>query len=186
MLALVTVGACHSDPPQCGCGAGNAEALVQLPCGQGAVGVGSTGLDGCEVDLHLGPETISVESGFPGTCHVTWTYADGSTASTDIVFTPIWEPCGSDPHGCGQGVITSPAAVQVGDACGDAGGDAEAAHPDGLDCVAAGGTCVAPPPPSSAWCPMLAPDADQDCDLDRSGFVCCLPSPDAAVDAPPE
>ena len=139
------------------------------------------------MDLHLGPETISVEGAFPGTCHVTWTEADGSTGSTDVVFTSIWIQCGSDPHGCGQGVTTSPAAVQIGNACGDAGGDAEAdagssdagdgeaeaAHPNGLDCVAAGGTCILGGPPS---CSMLAPSSDQDCDFDHnpSGSLCCL------------
>jgi hypothetical protein len=202
MLALVGAWACDSDPPQCACPSGTAGALVQLPCGQRAVALGLTGLNGCEVDLHLGPETISVEGAFPGTCHVTWTYADGSTGSTDVVFTSIWIQCGSDPHGCGQGVTTSPEVVQIGDACADAGGDAEAdagssdagdgeaetAHPNGLDCVAAGGTCEPPPSPGDPYCQMLAPDADQDCDLNSnpSGFVCCVPSADAAADARPE
>jgi hypothetical protein len=122
-LALAAAGACSPDD-NCNCPEGGAQALVQLPCGQRAVALGLTGLEGCEVDLHLGPETISVEGDSPGTCHVTWTYADGSTGSTDIIFTSIWIQCGSDPHGCGQGVTTSPSVVQIGDACGDTGVDA--------------------------------------------------------------
>jgi hypothetical protein len=66
------------------------------------------------VDQHLGYESIVVDSDSPGTCHVTWMYEDGTTASTDIVFTPIWQPCGSDPHGCGQGVTTSPLGERPG------------------------------------------------------------------------
>jgi hypothetical protein len=127
-------GAClpSSNDNNCNCPAGNAEVVIQLPCGStGTPAVTAVGLAGCTADQRPGSPNIFVDSDFPGTCHVTWTYPDGSGSSTDIVFTPIWEPCGSDPHGCGQGVTSTPSLVQIGNACADSGVDA--GSPDVFD-----------------------------------------------------
>lgn len=69
----------------------------------------------------------------------------------------------------------------------DPDGSEDAAHPNGRDCNAAGGTCRVPPP-GDPLCTQLAPNSDQDCNLEENpgGGVCCVPGADAGVDAPQE
>jgi hypothetical protein len=52
-----------------------------------------------------------------GTCHVDLTYAGGATSSVDFDFTAEWFACGSDPHGCGQGFVTTDQASIPGPTC---------------------------------------------------------------------
>ena len=73
-----------------------------------------------------GPETMLVESTDAGTCSLMLTFASGATSSVDISFTSIWLPCGSDPKGCGQGLVGTPSVVPLGKQCVDSGADAGA------------------------------------------------------------
>jgi hypothetical protein len=56
-------------------------------------------------------------------------FANGTTSSTDITFASQWLPCGSEPHGCGEGVTATPSLVTVGNQCVDSGVDAVADAP---------------------------------------------------------
>ncbi|HEY6463557.1 MAG TPA: hypothetical protein VIY73_25490 [Polyangiaceae bacterium] len=121
-VAAGIVAACNDGEPspQCSCGAGNAQATIHVACGTVATYSAES-----DADCSLGqssPGTLDVESAFPGTCRVLVTLSNGATLSTDVTFTPVWEPCGSDPHGCGQGVTVSPQEIELG-VCGDAGSD---------------------------------------------------------------
>jgi hypothetical protein len=120
--AAGTVAACNvgETSPQCNCPAGNAQATIHVACG--AIASYSVESDDDCSPGQPNPGTLSVDSSFPGTCRVLVTLSNGATLSTDVTFTPVWEPCGSDPHGCGQGVTVSPAEITLG-LCGDAGND---------------------------------------------------------------
>jgi hypothetical protein len=56
-----------------------------------------------------------------GVCHATLTLGDGASYSTDITFTSEWLACGSDPHGCGEGVASDMSTWTIDNACLDAG-----------------------------------------------------------------
>jgi len=60
-----------------------------------------------------------------GTCQVTLAFANGSMSSVTIQASLQWEPCGSDPHGCGELLILTPDEPTV-DNCLDSGADAAA------------------------------------------------------------
>jgi hypothetical protein len=94
---------------------------LDLPWGANAQSVTVSG-SGCTV-AQTGPESIAVDSTVAGTCHVQWSAAGGATASTDVAFSSVWLPCGSDPHGCGQVVVGPSSVVQLGDGgqCVDGG-----------------------------------------------------------------
>ena len=106
----------------CNCPAGGGETTIQLPCGTTDAPVVKT-IGACTV-AQPGPQTLYVVSDVAGTCHVELTLASGATSSTAIEFVSDWLPCGSDPHGCGQGVTATPSRVPIGNQCADAGVDA--------------------------------------------------------------
>ena len=125
-LLYVALGACHGvDADRCNCPpAGVGEATIELSCVPAAEPVVTTTGDG---DCTVGrpdPRTIYVVSDVPGTCHVELAFANGTTSSTDITMTSQWLPCGSDPHGCGQGAVATPSTVTLDAPCGDSGVDA--------------------------------------------------------------
>jgi hypothetical protein len=126
-LLYLALGACHVDADQCNCPpAGVGEATIELSCVPAAAPVVTTTGDG---DCTVGrpdPRTIYVVIHVPGTCHVELAFANGTTSSTDITMTSQsqWLPCGSDPHGCGQGAVASPSLITLGAPCGDSGVDA--------------------------------------------------------------
>ncbi|HEX3344687.1 MAG TPA: hypothetical protein VHS09_08955, partial [Polyangiaceae bacterium] len=62
-----------------------------------------------------------------GECQVTLTFADGTASTVSLGFAEQWEVCGSDPHGCGQLLIATPATTAVTAPCADGGADAATA-----------------------------------------------------------
>lgn len=105
---------------QCNCPDGVGEATIEL-CG--AIGSVTVEPDGA-CSVQEGSGKLYVQSDVAGTCHVEVTFAT-STVSTDIVMTMgSWMACGSDPHGCGQTIVATPATVMLGP-CGEADGGRE-------------------------------------------------------------
>src|SRR5579863_3931039 len=76
--------------------------------------------NGAEVTPDAAPVPMISGTG-AGTCHATFTLADGEEFSTDIEFTAQWTPCGNDPHGCGERFEPSESAWPIHNACADAG-----------------------------------------------------------------
>jgi hypothetical protein len=124
-LLSVQLDACQGGSDNtCNCGASGGGATIRLPCGTTEPPtVKVTG--GCTTAQN-GPETMLVESTDAGTCSLMLTFASGATSSVDISFTSIWLPCGSDPKGCGQGLVGTPSVVPLGKQCVDSGADAGA------------------------------------------------------------
>ncbi|HEY6462162.1 MAG TPA: hypothetical protein VIY73_18475 [Polyangiaceae bacterium] len=114
-VALLANGACTSDSPQCYCPAfGAGMAMIDLGCPAAATVNAS---DGCTASVS--GQMVFVNQGDAGAgCQVAVTVG-ATTSVTTFTFTHEWAACGSDPHGCGQGFVTSPASVAL--PCGDAG-----------------------------------------------------------------
>jgi hypothetical protein len=61
-----------------------------------------------------------------GGCHVELTFANGSTATVDVVINLLgWIGCGSNPHGCGPVLSATPSLTSLGNHCAESGADAE-------------------------------------------------------------
>src|SRR5579872_5998023 len=52
---------------------------------------------------------ITLISNSAGTCHVELTFGSGTVSSVDLDFMSHWVACGSDPHGCGEGLVATSA-----------------------------------------------------------------------------
>jgi len=81
--------------------------------------------DGITCGAVAGPsQNITLIANGAGTCHVELTFGSGATSSVDLDFMSEWEPCGSDPHGCGEGFFAATTTVSVPETACDAGVDA--------------------------------------------------------------
>jgi hypothetical protein len=124
-LVLVCLVACQDkgSQEQCNCGTAPGITTMLLTCA--SPGPSGTQVTGACAVSGAGQGYINVtgdEDG--GTCHVEIDFEGGAAFSTDITFAATWLPCGSDPHGCGPGVIATPDRISVGSQCsGDAGLD---------------------------------------------------------------
>jgi hypothetical protein len=49
-------------------------------------------------------QDLTLAASGAGTCHVELTFGNGATSSVDLDFTSQSIACGSDPHGCGEGL----------------------------------------------------------------------------------
>jgi hypothetical protein len=81
--------------------------------------------DGSHCETAGPSQRITLVANDAGTCHVELTFGGGATSSVDVDFTSVWTPCGSDPHGCGQGFVAGTNPVSVPDPMCDAGLDAK-------------------------------------------------------------
>ena len=128
LLSLAFCGACSSaaGPPQfCGCPPVLVGSTVlQLPCGTADRPV-VTILEGqCAVGDSATEKTVELLSGAAGICRVELTFAGGTHSSVEVDFTTgPWQPCGTDPHGCGRSTLAVQPVVPIGDQCTDAGLD---------------------------------------------------------------
>ena len=118
-----TGGACgaRSNGDNCNCPTGNNTAVLELQCTQ-PVPPDVQVVGACTVQSS--PLNIFITSTGPGTCQVAVTFSNGTAYSMSVTVSDTWFACGSDPHGCGQQLIVSPASVSVGNECMDAGNDA--------------------------------------------------------------
>jgi hypothetical protein len=124
---LLAICACHgSTSDNCGCPASGNGIQIQLLCAVvDAPVVQTTGP--CSA-IQSGANEISVQFNSPttaATCQVALAFANGSMSSVTIQASLQWEPCGSDPHGCGQVLVLTPGEPTV-DNCPDSGVDAAA------------------------------------------------------------
>jgi hypothetical protein len=93
------------EPPLCGCPCECSYVEPQFLC---ALAQSPTlALEGpCRVSGETDPSRSPVIPLFSGTdagvCHATLTLPSGAVYSTEVTFTGVWLPCGSDPHGCGE------------------------------------------------------------------------------------
>jgi hypothetical protein len=114
-VALLANGACTSDSPHCYCPmAHSGTSTIQVACDQPVTAIAS---DGCTASVS-GSFVGVLQGDAGGGCEVAVTVGATTTVTT-FTFTDEWVACGSDPHGCGQGSVTSPAYVTL--PCGDAG-----------------------------------------------------------------
>jgi len=56
----------------------------------------------CTASAAQNAQNIMLKSSDAGTCHVEMTFGNGATSAVDVDFMAVWQPLGSDPHGCGQ------------------------------------------------------------------------------------
>jgi hypothetical protein len=123
-LVAFQAGGCVTVPGQCSCPAASSSATIDLGCvPRWAPVVVATGpctvcpfvpLDGgipegARCAVRGISQYIMVNANAAGACHVEWTFPGGATSSIDLVFASEWRACGSDPHGCGEGLAASPA-----------------------------------------------------------------------------
>ena len=115
-----TAGACDKDE-NCACPDHSANAVITLSCPSSTPPTAV--VDGpCTVQAQGSDEEIVVPSAASGaTCQVALTFADGATTSVSFGFGEEWQACGSDPHGCGQSLVASPASTTVSGGCADGG-----------------------------------------------------------------
>jgi hypothetical protein len=115
-------------PPICGCGE-DGPATVRIACD--AIGMPYVTVTGPCTVQYLGGE-ILLTGATTGQCQLAIALPDGGVSTVTVSFAEQWEPCGSDPHGCGQTTAATPEEVSVnqcGGAAADSGADAEV--PDG-------------------------------------------------------
>jgi hypothetical protein len=148
MLGLIAFGAggCHIGG-DCNCPAPPRSATIQLGCAPSQPPVITTTgpCSVCPAALSNGmipqgsncavPQDASyvvVEASGAGTCHVELTFQNGAMSSVDVDFVSDWIACGSDPHGCGEGLLATGAdggpddPISLRGATCDAGTDAGA------------------------------------------------------------
>jgi hypothetical protein len=120
-VAVNGIVACqHQDSKEeCACPAGGAT-LIQLACGPMAAPVVNT-TGACTAAQ--GTDTVVVTNADAGACTVELTFGSGATSSVTIDAAYQWEPCGSDPHGCGQVLVVAPSNVSIEVGCSDSGSD---------------------------------------------------------------
>lgn len=56
----------------------------------------------CSLGSAQDPRIVELQTHAAGTCHVDFTYPNGTTSAVDVTIISAWRPLGSDPHGCGQ------------------------------------------------------------------------------------
>jgi hypothetical protein len=122
LLRIIGGGAGGCDHGACNCPSPATQAFIQLGCVLiEPPAVKTTGP--CTASAVENSQQISLTANGAGTCHVEVTFGSGATSSVDVDFTSVWEPCGSDPHGCGQGFVATNQ-VSVPEPTCDAGLDA--------------------------------------------------------------
>jgi hypothetical protein len=119
-LLVMAAMACNKDD-KCACPERSPTALIAMACPLSTpptvVASGS-----CTVQAQGTEELVTPDSRTSASsCQVALTFADGTTATVSIAYGQEWLACGSDPHGCGQALVPTPAMTTLSNECADGG-----------------------------------------------------------------